>query len=86
MTVLMALSMIASEQTKGTKNTMEKAYQVLGYLAMHPDAKIQFCASDMVMNIHDIQMPCTSQSPMAAAEQADIFSWDPYLKAANPSN
>jgi hypothetical protein len=40
MTVLMALSMIASEQTKGTKNTMEKAYQVLDYLATHPDAKI----------------------------------------------
>ncbi len=51
MTVLMALSMIASEQTKGTKNTMEKAYQVLDYLAMHPDARVQFRALDMV-NIH----------------------------------
>ncbi len=52
MTVLMALSMIASEQTKGTKNTMEKAYQVLDYLATHPDAKVQFCASDIGLNIH----------------------------------
>ena len=31
---------------------MEKAYQVLDYFATHPDAKIQFRASDMVLNIH----------------------------------
>jgi hypothetical protein len=29
MTLLMALSTIASEQTKGTERTLEKAYQVL---------------------------------------------------------
>ncbi len=52
MTVLMALSLIASEQTKGTKHTLEKAYQVLDYLASHPDAVVRFRASDMVLNIH----------------------------------
>jgi hypothetical protein len=52
MTVLMALSTIASEQTKGTERTMEKAMQVLDYLATHPDATIRFRATDMVMNIH----------------------------------
>jgi hypothetical protein len=52
MMVLMALSTIASEQTKDTKRTLEKAYQVLDYLATHPNAVVQFCASDMVMNIH----------------------------------
>ena len=52
MTVLMALSSIASEQTKGTKRTLEKAYQVLDYLASHPDAMVRFRASDMVLNIH----------------------------------
>ena len=40
MTVLLVLSKIASEQTKGTKHTLEKVYQVLEYLAMHPDAKV----------------------------------------------
>jgi hypothetical protein len=40
MTVLMALSTIASEQTKGTTRTLEKAYQVLGYLATHPNAVV----------------------------------------------
>ena len=52
MTVLMALSTIASEQTKGTERTLEKAYQVLDYLATHPNAVVRFRASDMVMNIH----------------------------------
>ena len=52
MTVLMALSTIASEQTKGTKRTLEKAYQVLDYLATNPNAVVRFRASDMVLNIH----------------------------------
>jgi hypothetical protein len=41
MTVLMALSTIASDQTKDTQRTLEKAYQVLDYLATHP--KMQSC-------------------------------------------
>ena len=52
MTILMALSLIASEQTKGTERTFKKAYQVLNYLASHPDAVVRFQASDMVMNIY----------------------------------
>ncbi len=52
MTVLMALSTIASEQTKGTERTLEKAYQVLDYLATHPNAVVRFRASEMIMNIH----------------------------------
>jgi hypothetical protein len=48
----MTLSAIASEQMKGTEKTLEKAYQVLDYLASHPNATVQLRASDMVMNIH----------------------------------
>ncbi len=51
-TVLMALSSIASKQTKGTTNTMDKTKQLLDYLATHPDATIRFRASDMILNIH----------------------------------
>jgi hypothetical protein len=51
-TVLMALSSIAIEQTKGTTSAMDKAKQLLDYLATHPDAKIWYRASDMVMNVH----------------------------------
>ena len=52
MTVLMALSTIASAQTKGTQHTLDKAYQVLDFLATHPNAVVRFRTSNMVMNIH----------------------------------
>jgi hypothetical protein len=39
-TVLMALSSIAIEQSKGTTNIMEKAKHLLDYLATHPDTTI----------------------------------------------
>ncbi len=42
LTVLMVLSTIVSEQTKGTEQTLEKVYQVLDYLASHPNAKVRF--------------------------------------------
>ncbi len=48
----MALSLIAIEQSKGMTSTMEKAEQLLDYLATYPAVKIQFRASDMVMNVH----------------------------------
>ncbi len=51
MTVLMALSTIAVEQTKAAERTLEKCRQLLDYLAKHTDANIHFHASDMIMNI-----------------------------------
>ncbi len=39
-TVLMALSSIAIEQSKGTMNTMQKSKQLLDYLATYPDATV----------------------------------------------
>jgi hypothetical protein len=51
-TILMALSSIAIEQSKGTTNTMERAKQLLDYLATYPDTTICFHASDMIMNVH----------------------------------
>jgi hypothetical protein len=52
MTVLMALSTIAAEQTIATEHTLERCTQLLDYLAHNADAKVRFHASDMVMNIH----------------------------------
>jgi hypothetical protein len=52
LTVFAALSTIASEQSKGTQQTMQKCKQLLDYLATHPDATVRFHASDMILNIH----------------------------------
>jgi hypothetical protein len=51
-TVLMALNYIATEQTAATKKMKSAAGQLLDYLASHPDAKIRFQASDMILHIH----------------------------------
>ena len=51
LTVLMALSTIASEQSKATKITMQKTNQLFYYLATHSEATVQFHTSDMILNI-----------------------------------
>ena len=51
-TMLVALSTLGSAQSKGTEKTMEAAVHLLNYAATHPDAKVRFRASDMVLHIH----------------------------------
>jgi hypothetical protein len=51
MTVLMALSSIAVEQTKATEKKMARCTQLLDCLSGHADAKVRFHASDMILNI-----------------------------------
>jgi hypothetical protein len=52
MTILMALSDIASQQAKPTEKTLKRVNQFLDYMHTHPNAKIRFRASDMILNIH----------------------------------
>ena len=52
MTILHALSAIASEQAKPTKKTIERINQLLDYMATHPDAVVRFYSSDMMLNLH----------------------------------
>ena len=51
-TMLMALSIIATEQTQGTHTTKDKAEHFLMYAATHPDATIKYHKSDMILKIH----------------------------------
>jgi hypothetical protein len=48
----MALLAIASQQSNPTEETNGCIHQFLDYMVTHPDAKICFCASDMVLNVH----------------------------------
>jgi hypothetical protein len=52
MTVLIALSSIAVKQMKAMEKTMAKCTKLLDYLSGHADGKVQFHASDMILNIH----------------------------------
>ena len=51
-TILMALSAIAADQANPTELTLKRINQFLDYMATHPDAKIRFRASDMILNVH----------------------------------
>ena len=51
-TMLVALGTLAAAQTKATANTMKAAHQLLDYAATHPDAKVRFTQSDMILHVH----------------------------------
>jgi hypothetical protein len=51
-TMLPAIGTLASQQAHGTKATLEALTQLLNYCATHPDAKVRFIASDMVLHVH----------------------------------
>jgi hypothetical protein len=51
-TILMALFAIAAQQSAPTEETLVRMNQFLDCMWMHPDAKIRYRASDMILNIH----------------------------------
>ena len=48
-TMLTTISTIATQQSKGTKQTMQAIVQLLNYCATHPNAVVCFHVSDMVL-------------------------------------
>jgi hypothetical protein len=48
----MALLAIASQQSNPTEETNIQVHQFLDYMATHPNAKIWFCASGIVLKVH----------------------------------
>ena len=49
--LLTAIGELATEQSLGTKTTMDKLAQLLNYCATHPDASVRFTASDRLLAI-----------------------------------
>jgi hypothetical protein len=81
-TVLMALSSIAIKQTKETTNTMEKAKQLLNYLATNPDATIWYRASDMIMIVHSDTSYLSEAGARSKACRPFFMGWN--AKDGNP--
>ena len=82
LTVLAALSSIASEQSEATENTQKKVEQLLDYLATLPDAQLRFHASDMILNIHS-DASYLSES-RARSRVAGMFFLGSTLKKGQP--
>jgi hypothetical protein len=61
-TILMALSDIATQQSVPTENTKKQVDQFLDYMWTQPDDKICFRASNMILNVHSsasyLSAPC----------------------------
>jgi hypothetical protein len=51
-TILMVLLVIATQQSAPTEETLACVSQFLDYMWTHPNAKIRYRASDMILNIH----------------------------------
>jgi hypothetical protein len=81
-TVLMALSSIAIEQSKGTTNTMAKTKRLLDYVATYPDATICFWASDMILNVHSDASYLSEPNACSQACGHFFMGWSP--KDGNP--
>jgi hypothetical protein len=51
-TLIMPINVIASEQSKATADTADKVIKLLNYCNTHPETKIRYHASDMILYIH----------------------------------
>jgi hypothetical protein len=77
MTVLIALSTIASEQAKATQKTIANTEQLLDYLATHPNATMRFSASDMILNIHSDASYLSARDAKSRASGHFFLGWLP---------
>jgi hypothetical protein len=51
-TLIMPINVLASEQSKATAVTATKVIKLLNYCNTHPETKIRYHASDMILHIH----------------------------------
>jgi hypothetical protein len=73
----MALSTIASEQSKATEHTIATTEQLLDYLATHPDATMRYTASDMILNIHSDASYLSARNAKSRASGHFFLGWLP---------
>jgi hypothetical protein len=51
-TLIMPINVLASEQSNTTEETTDKVIKILNYCNTHPETKIRYHASDMILHIH----------------------------------
>jgi hypothetical protein len=51
-TLIMPINVLASAQSKATEVTADKVVKLLNYCNTHPETKIRYHASDMILHIH----------------------------------
>jgi hypothetical protein len=51
-TLIMPINVLASEQSRATAVTADKVIKLLNYCNTHPETKIRYHASNMILRIH----------------------------------
>ena len=51
-TLLAALGTLAASQTEGTEETIKATTHFLNYIATHPEARVRFHKSNMILHVH----------------------------------
>jgi hypothetical protein len=51
-TLIMPINVLESEQSRATADTADKVIKILNYCNTHPETKIRYHASDMILYIH----------------------------------
>jgi hypothetical protein len=62
-TLIMSINVWASEQSNTTEVTADKVIKLLNYCNTHPDTKIRYHASDMILHIHSNTSWATTTKP-----------------------
>ena len=77
LTVITALSTIATEQSTATSKTVKNVEQLLDYLAMHPNTTLRLHASNMVLKIHSDASYLSKPGARSRASGHFFLGWFP---------
>eukprot|EP00804_Cyclotella_cryptica_P005248 CCRYP_018890-RA/>CCRYP_018890-RA protein AED:0.36 eAED:0.27 QI:0/0/0/1/0/0/3/0/601 len=83
-TIAHALSELATQQAHATENTLKRCNHFLDYMSTHPDARIRYNASDMILNVHSDASYLSVKA--AKSRAAGIFFLGSIPKTIPPSN
>ena len=78
LTILPALSTIASKQASPTEQTVRRVKHLLNYLSTHPKARMCFRALDMVMNVHSDASYFLERGGQSRAAGHFFLGWSPW--------
>jgi hypothetical protein len=65
----MPVNLLASEQIKATAAPSDKIIKLLNYCTMHPEAKVRYHVSDMILNINSDASYLSHRELKSRAEQ-----------------
>jgi hypothetical protein len=79
----MSINVLASEQSNATEMTAYKVIELLNYCKTHPEAKIRYHASDMILHIHSDASYISENE--AKSRQGASFTWETPQKTTKNS-